>query len=70
MAATGFGLTSLCVAARRGWEENAAVRDRVRATLNFALKNAQHNSNAEAFIAFVLAPDGQSILKAAGLEPA
>ena len=35
-----------------------------------ALKNAQHNSNAEAFIAFVLAPDGQSILKAAGFEPA
>src|SRR5437016_7191788 len=37
VAATGFGLTALCVAARRGWEENAAVRDRVRATLNFAL---------------------------------
>ncbi|TMF07492.1 MAG: molybdate ABC transporter substrate-binding protein [Chloroflexi bacterium] len=35
-----------------------------------ALKNAQHNSNAAAFIAFVLAPDGQSILKAAGFEPA
>jgi len=35
-----------------------------------ALKNAQHNSAAEAFIAFVLAPDGQSILKAAGFEPA
>ncbi|TMF52842.1 MAG: molybdate ABC transporter substrate-binding protein [Chloroflexi bacterium] len=35
-----------------------------------ALKNAQHNSTADAFIAFVLAPDGQSILKAAGFEPA
>ena len=35
-----------------------------------ALKNAQHNGTAAAFIAFVLAPDGQSILKAAGFEPA
>ena len=35
-----------------------------------ALKNARHNSTADAFIAFVLAPDGQSILKAAGFEPA
>jgi len=35
-----------------------------------ALKNAQHNSTADAFIAFVLAPAGQSILKAAGFEPA
>jgi molybdate transport system substrate-binding protein len=35
-----------------------------------ALKNAKHNSTADAFIAFVLAPDGQSILKAAGFEPA
>ena len=35
-----------------------------------ALKDAQHNSTADAFIAFVLAPDGQSILKAAGFEPA
>jgi molybdate transport system substrate-binding protein len=34
------------------------------------LKNARHNSTADAFIAFVLAPDGQSILKAAGFEPA
>jgi hypothetical protein len=42
VAATGFGLTALCVAARRGWEEDAAVRDRVRATLSFALKNIQH----------------------------
>ena len=42
IAATGFGLTALCVAARRGWEEDAAVRDRVRVTLNFALKSVQH----------------------------
>ena len=41
IAATGFGLTALCVAARRGWEEEAAVRDRVRVTLNFALKSVQ-----------------------------
>jgi len=35
-----------------------------------ALKNAKHNSTADAFIAYVLAADGQSILKAAGFEPA
>jgi len=35
-----------------------------------ALKNAQHKGTADAFIRFVLSPDGQSILKAAGFEPA
>jgi hypothetical protein len=35
IAATGFGLTALCVAAERGWVTEAAARDRVRATLRF-----------------------------------
>jgi len=41
VAATGFGLTALCIAARRGWEEDATVRERVKVTLSFALKNVQ-----------------------------
>jgi hypothetical protein len=35
IAATGFGLTALCIAARRKWVEAAAARERVRATLKF-----------------------------------
>jgi hypothetical protein len=35
IAATGFALTALCVAAERGWVTEAAARDRVRATLRF-----------------------------------
>ena len=42
VAATGFGLTALCIAARRGWEEDTVIRERVRLTLNFTLKNVQH----------------------------
>jgi len=34
-AATGFGLTALCIAAERGWIARAQARDRVRATLRF-----------------------------------
>ena len=41
VAATGFGLTALCIAARRGWEEDATVRERVKVTLSFALRNVQ-----------------------------
>jgi hypothetical protein len=35
IAATGFALTALCVAAERGWVTEAAARDRARATLRF-----------------------------------
>jgi molybdate transport system substrate-binding protein len=34
------------------------------------LKNARNKATADSFISFVLSPDGQSILKAAGFEPA
>jgi hypothetical protein len=60
VAATGFGLTALCVAARRGWEEDAAVRDRVRTTLSFALKNVQHQHGF--FYHFISGETGQRIL--------
>jgi hypothetical protein len=35
IAATGFGLTALCIADRRGWEDSARIRRRVLATLRF-----------------------------------
>ena len=60
VAATGFGLTALCVAARRGWEEDAAVRDRVRTTLSFALKNIQHQHGF--LYHFINGETGQRIL--------
>src|SRR5215471_12477998 len=35
IAATGFGLTALCIAAQRQWMDPEAVRARVRSTLQF-----------------------------------
>jgi hypothetical protein len=35
IAATGFGLTGLCIADYRGWEDRKKIRDRVRNTLRF-----------------------------------
>jgi hypothetical protein len=35
IAATGFGLAALCIAAQRGWLDPREARDRVRATLRF-----------------------------------
>ncbi|MGH8247038.1 MAG: glucoamylase family protein, partial [Gammaproteobacteria bacterium] len=35
IAATGFGLTALCIAAERRWVDTGAVRERARATLRF-----------------------------------
>ena len=35
IAATGFGLTAICIASERGWINRATARDRVRATLRF-----------------------------------
>jgi hypothetical protein len=41
-AATGFGLSALCIAAERGWMEPLKVRERVRATLLFFANRARH----------------------------
>lgn len=38
-AATGFGLSALCIAAERGWLPAAAVRARVATTLRFLLEH-------------------------------
>ncbi len=35
IAATGFGLTALCIGEKRGWVSEGDARDRVLATLNF-----------------------------------
>jgi hypothetical protein len=35
IAATGFGLTGLCIADHRGWQDHRKIRDRVAVTLRF-----------------------------------
>jgi hypothetical protein len=40
IASTGFGLTALCIADRRGWMPPPKVKERVRSTLRFLLQRA------------------------------
>ena len=40
-AATGFGLTALCIAAERGWISAEEARQRIRTTLRFFAERAQ-----------------------------
>jgi hypothetical protein len=42
IAATGFGLTALCIADERGWMAKKKLEERVRTTLRFFAKRAQH----------------------------
>jgi hypothetical protein len=42
IAATGFGLTALCIAAERRWVPRAEARERARATLRFFAERAHH----------------------------
>ncbi len=42
IAATGFGLTALCIAAERGWIAPAVARERVRVTLRFFAERSPH----------------------------
>ena len=42
IAATGFGLTALCIGAERRWIESAAAKERTRATLRFFADRAYH----------------------------
>jgi hypothetical protein len=39
-AATGFGLTAICIATERGWLTRTQARERVRATLNYFANKA------------------------------
>jgi hypothetical protein len=40
IAATGFGLTALCIGSARGWVQRREARDRARATLRFFAERA------------------------------
>jgi len=42
IAATGFGLTALCIADKRGWQDGRKIRERVRNTLRFASNKLGH----------------------------
>ena len=42
IAATGFGLSALCIADHRGWEDRKEIRERVRNTLRFAATRLSH----------------------------
>ena len=42
IAATGFGLTALCIAHRRGYRKSGEIVDRVRNTLRFLLNKMPH----------------------------
>jgi hypothetical protein len=42
IAATGFGLTALCIADRRGYLPHAQIAERVRATLDWHLNHLHH----------------------------
>jgi hypothetical protein len=44
IAATGFGLTALCIAAERNWIERARARERTRNTLRFFATRAFHKN--------------------------
>ncbi len=43
IAATGFGLTALCIGDQRGYQPSAAIAARVQMTLNFVLNQLQPN---------------------------
>jgi hypothetical protein len=38
IASTGFGLTSYCIASKRGWESGKEIQERVRKTLRFLVE--------------------------------
>ncbi len=42
IAAVGFGLSGLCIAAERGWVSRTAAADRARATLRFFAERMEH----------------------------
>jgi hypothetical protein len=42
IAATGFGLTAICIASERGWITRATARERARTTLRFFADRALH----------------------------
>ena len=53
IAATGFGLTALCIGAQRGYQASADIASRVRATLSFVLNQLQPQGQNGFFYHFV-----------------
>src|SRR3989475_8289866 len=53
IAATGFGLTALCIGAQRGYQASAEIAARVRATLSFLLNQLQAQGQIGFFFHFV-----------------
>lgn len=53
IAATGFGLTALCIGAQRGYQPSADIADRVRTTLSFLLNQLQPQGQNGFFFHFV-----------------
>jgi hypothetical protein len=61
IAATGFGLTALCIAAERGWQPRNAILDRVLATLRFVAQKLPHEHGF--FYHFLRMDTGERIFK-------
>jgi hypothetical protein len=53
IAATGFGLTALCIGDQRGYQPHAAIVSRVQATLNFLANTMQPRGKNGFFFHFV-----------------
>jgi hypothetical protein len=53
IAATGFGLTALCIGAQRGYQPSTDIADRVRTTLSFLLNQLQPQGQNGFFFHFV-----------------
>jgi hypothetical protein len=61
IAATGFGLTALCIADHRGWEDSTKIRDRVATTLRFV---ESHVPQAHGFFChFLNIQNGERVLQ-------
>jgi hypothetical protein len=59
IAATGFGLTALCIGEQRGYMSSSAILDRVQTTLNFLLNEMPHQKGF--FYHFVDMNSGQRV---------
>lgn len=67
------GIVYVSDIATSGKVDGVAIPDSQNVVADYpiaALKNAQHRGAASDFISFVLSPEGKTILKAAGFEPA
>jgi hypothetical protein len=61
IAATGYGLTALCIAAERGWQPKNAILDRVLITLKFAAEKLPHEHGF--FYHFLKMDTGERVFK-------